>query len=904
MSTVTAAAPPTEEPAVSLWRMPRSRSLLAVCVLAAVGGVAVLSARLYTELLWFGEVGQTDAFWTTLRWRVLATALPALGTACFVLLNLALVERAAARTARERDGLAGLLWRRRRIVKPAVAVACGGLALALRSDDAWQLLPLWTRRSDFGVQDPLFHRDVGYYLFSLPLYREVARWWLETVLVTGVAAAAAYAGAGALRRRAARTHLLLLAALLLLGVAWWLKLERTMFALPHANVAPGATYTDERVRLPVLRLLTAVALVAAAACVAACRRRVPRTAMVVLAAVAVLAAGALSVLPGVVERLRVEPQSLAQERPLVARAIRATRQAYGLDRVTVSTLGPGAGITPADATTVENVALWDRGVLRPALDDLQAIGGYYRFPSVSVGSYEVDGRPAVMSVGARQLAVERVPPEDRSWANTRFAYTHGKGVVAVQGGDAGDGGLPRFAQEGFGSGPNPLGLREPRIYFGEQQTKDPPYVVLNTGRAEVDGPRDGDRGPAYHYDGTGGIPVSGLLRRAAFALRFADLDLLLSETLTPASRMLLHRRAGDRLRTLAPFLQWDQRPQTAVVDGRVQFIYDGYTTSEWYPYSEPVEVAGEDVNYIRAAAHAAVDAFTGEVRIYAAADADPLLRAWQSLYPELIRPASTLPESLRERLRYPRLLFAAQSRVYETYHAENATAFWNGDDAWTPARQLAGPVERVAKARFPRRSGRPMSPAYTLGRLPGDERERFMLTAAYTPRGRENLVGYLAGSVGADGRPELALLSLPRDRLLLGPTQATRRILASAGVVRRIQLLNRESSDLGSAAVSRTTLGMPRIVPLGGTLAFVQPLFLTAGGAGVPRLQLVTVLVGGRTGYGATLAGALRRLEGCSAADGPQRCEQQGELAPLGDQDVDGDDPEHEREAEPRVGAG
>jgi uncharacterized membrane protein (UPF0182 family) len=289
-----------------------------------------------------------------------------------------------------------------------------------------------------------------------------------------------------------------------------------------------------------------------------------------------------------------------------------------------------------------------------------------------------------------------------------------------------------------------------------------------------------------------------------------------------------------------------------------------------------VDVGHEPVNYIRAAAHAVVDAYSGQVSIYAAATADPIMRAWQAAYPGMVLPAADLPAEVRAHLRYPAELYAAQAEAYATYHAEDAAALWNGSDAWAPARQLAGPAEVAGEVRFPdpvgqldpdeRRDGKVsaddwrMAPAYGLARLPGDATEQFMLTAAFTPRGRENLVAYLAGTVDAEGRPALTQLSLPRERLTLGPTQTTRRVLSSDVVVRRLALLNRESRDLGRAAVSRTVLGIPRLVPLDGTLVQVQPLFLTAAGEGLPRLQLVTVFANGRVGYGDTLAAALAQV--------------------------------------------
>jgi uncharacterized membrane protein (UPF0182 family) len=459
-----------------------------------------------------------------------------------------------------------------------------------------------------------------------------------------------------------------------------------------------------------------------------------------------------------------------------------------------------------------------------------------------------------MTVAARRLELKHLSRAARSWANTHFAYTHGYGVAAVQGGEANEDRYPRFAQREFEAGP--LELTQPRVYFGERARADPPYVILASHRAEVEQPEPGTRPPTYHYDGTGGIALSGLARRLAFALRFSDLGLALTETLGDRSRIAIRRDAHERVTTLAPFMEWDAKPQTVVAGGRVHYLLHGYTTSSGYPYSAPV--AGH--NYLRAPALAVVDGFDGTTTLYALDPEEPILRAWRGLYPGLFTSAERLPAALRAHVRYPERLFAAQAEIYETYHAEDATSFWNGSDAWRQATALAGPVEDAGEIHFPDPSaGRVTPPEFLLARLPGDRNRRLMLTQAYTPRGRENLVAYLAGSVDASLRPRLTLLSLPRDRLTTGPTQATRQILASPGVDRKLQILNRESTDLGRASVNRTVLGRPRIVPIGGALVHVQPVYVTAGGSGYPRLQLVTVHVNGRIGYGRDLQTALER---------------------------------------------
>jgi uncharacterized membrane protein (UPF0182 family) len=612
-----------------------------------------------------------------------------------------------------------------------------------------------------------------------------------------------------------------------------------------------------------------------------------------------LAVGALAFigahrLPSLVQRFHVDPQELSRERPYIERSIAATQHAYALDDVALLSLDGSDTLTAADVAdnrrTIENLPLWDDEIVRAAMNELETIGSYYRFSHTTIGPYVIDGVPRLMTIAVRELDLSRLERDARGWTNERFAYTHGYGVAGIGATSVDAERFPSFEQREFGSNSNPLGVRQPRIYFGELRRPIPPYLVVASKRGEVEEPIPGSHASTYHYDGPGGIPLSSLLRRAAFAARFGDLKLLLSRTVSDRSRIILHRDVRSRVLKLAPFLRWDDRPQVAVVDGRITYLFHGFSTSDVYPYSASVLLGRTPVNYIREGAIAAVDGFSGEVSIYAADDADPIMRTWQATYPGLFLSPSRMPAALRARLRYPGALFTAQMDVYATYHARDVTAFWTGSDAWDRPLQIAGPIERAGEIHFPNpeRSIDPderkengitsesfrMRPAYLLVRLPGDSRERFVIASAFTPRGRHNIVGYVAGWVDSRGRLRVTALSLPRDRLTLGPAQATRRILASSEVSKRLELLNRETRDLGQAAVQRTVLGVPRVLPLADQLVTVQPVYTTAGGDGVQRLELVGVHANGRVGYGDDLDAALKLVlapEAPRAEDGAGR---------------------------------
>jgi uncharacterized membrane protein (UPF0182 family) len=862
-----------------------------LAVLAAAVLAARFGAHLETDWLWFREVGQERVYWTLLGRRWLAATVAGLATTALLLANLWIAERAAPPGARLVDGVRARRRGRRAMLAAQLGVAASaGILVAQRvATTDWQHYALWLHRRDLGVADPLFHRDVGYFLFSLPLYRDAAHWLLLTAALALVGAIGAHAATGAIRaqppplsgRRAARAHVLALGAILLAVLAWRHRLEEYGLALPgRSGTVPGAGYTDVHVDLPWMRALVFVTLGGAAMLAVAAVRRSSALPAVVLVMVVVAELVNPAVLPTVVQRLVVDPQTLSRERPYLADALAMTRRAYGLDRVTTRPVPANATISADElhrnGDTLRNVQLWDTDVLRPEIGQQQAIGSYYAFPEVTVDRYPRGGATRGVLLAERELDVDRLAPSGRTWANDRLAYTHGYGVVAVPAGDAGvdPEGKPSFLTAEFGRGRPPTELREPRLYYGVQPRRAQPWVVVDTNRAEIERPLAGSvPEPRYHYDGPGGIAMNGLLRRGLFALRYGDPNLVLSQTLGRHPRIVLHRDVNDRLHTLAPFLRWDRHPQAAVVDGRVLFLTYGYTTSATFPYAAPVRVDGRAANYVRAPVLATVDAFSGRVVMYTVDPGDPLIRAWGSVFPTLFTPGAEMPASIRAHLRYPRRLFAVQSRVWATYHMSDVDDFYTRADAWKRPADVSGPVQRVGglRTRATRRGGRGprLAPGFVLARLPGDRHPRFMFTTMYTPYSEENLSGYLTGSLDGRGRPQLTQLSLPRSRRVLGPAQVSRQILTSPGVSGALRLLNQETTDLGDRSVNIVEIGEPRVLPVGDSFLYVQALYVTARGTGVTRLRLVTVFLNGRVGYGTTLREALAKARASAGRASP-----------------------------------
>jgi uncharacterized protein len=884
MPTLVAQPRPVRRQSPRWWWRPRVRSALIIGVLIIVTLVARSAAHLETDWLWYHELGQEQVFWKVLTLRWIAGAGAGIATTAVLLVNLWIVARVAPPGAglppadpRGRELRRIVIWG-----SALVAVAAGVLVGRSVGIGGWERLALWLHRQPFGVDDPLFHRDIGFFVFSLPLYQKLVGWLLLTTAAALATTALGHIATGAIRMkpapvsatRSAHRHMLVLVAVLLLALAasHWLRQYALELSGDNRTV-PGAGYTEVHVMLPWLRALVVVSLAGAAVMVFAAVRSSWRLPAIVIVVVAVAELVNPAVLPSVVQRLLVDPQTLSRERPYLADSVRMTQLAYGLDRVAERPLPANATITAkelrANRDVLRNIQLWDTDVLRPQIDQQQSIGSYYAFPSTTVDRYRQGSHLRTMIVAQRELDVNRLDPSGRTWANDRLAYTHGYGLVAARAGALGAAGQPEFDTSEFGAGHAPTRVRQPRIYYGVQPRGAQPWVIVRTRRPEIEKPLPGNEPePEYHYTGAGGIPVGGLLSRSVFALRFGELNLALSETIEPGSRIILHRDVGDRLRTLAPFLMWEKRPEVLVVDGRIQFLAHGYTTTKFFPYSARTTVRGRAVNYMRGAVVATVDAYSGRVRMYAMDDRDPLLRAWREVFPTLFMPGERMPADVRAHLRYPRELFDAQSEIWSTYHIDNVDEFYTKADAWDRPAEISGPVQKVGAIRFSYTRQAPrMNPYFLLARRPGERTPRFMLTTVFTPHSQENLSGYLTGTMDGDGEPRLTELSLPRSRLVLGPSQVSRQILATPAVGDRLRLLNQETADLGEQAVNAVELSEPRVVPLGDAFLYVQPIYVTAQGSGVTRVRLVTVYLNGHVGYGSTLRKALQVARAAARKD-------------------------------------
>ena len=860
----------------------RSPLTLTIVILVVLSGVLLSLSGFYADWLWFKSVDFTSVWTTVLTTKIFLFVVAGLLTSSIILLNIIIAYKRRplyVPLSIEADNLE----RYRAQIEPikrwvVLALAVGLFYFAGTSGSAmWESWLLFKNSTSFGVKDAQFNMDISFFAFKLPFYQTLIAWAISTLILSIIAAAVVHYLYGGIRLQvqedrttvAARVQLsvLLGGVVLMKAVAYWF--DRYQLALKESKLITGLTYTDVNATLPAKAILAAIAVVCALLFFANIIRRswvLPAAGTALLVVSSVLIAG---IYPGVIQQFQVKPSESSKEAPFIQRNIDATRSAYGLDDVSISdyqaTVATNTGQLADDAATIANIRLMDPNVLSATFRQLQQIRPYYSFPeSLDVDRYTVDGVKRDVVLAVRELNIEGNP--SRNWINDHLVYTHGFGLVAAYGNDRDVDGKPKFA---VGNLPptGALGKFEPRVYFGENV---PNYSIIGGVKTdtpvEFDYPDDtspnGQRN--YTYTGTGGVPVGSLINKVIFALKYQEQRILLSNLINKDSKILFERNPRDRVAKVAPWLTLDGDPYPALVDGKIMWIIDGFTTSAGYPYSRQsvlsnviADIQGSatigaqrnrTVNYIRNSVKATVDAYNGTVTLYEWNEKDPVLKTWAKAFPNTIKPKSEISAQLLEHIRYPEDLFRVQREILSSYHVKTAEAFYGGQDFWRVPRD---PSTFGANA-----SAQP--PYYLTLQMPGTKKPVFSLTTPFVPRGgRENLSAFAV--VNSDPGPDygkISVLQLPRNTNIAGPSQVASNFEAKPEVANSLSLLRRGGSDV--------VLGNLLTLPVGGGLLYVQPVYVraTSNTAAYPLLQKVLVSFGDQIGYDDTLKGALDQVFG------------------------------------------
>jgi len=869
----------------------RIRLWLALLVLAALfGGSTALSY--YVDALWFGSLGYADVFWKTLNLQ--SAIFTGFAVATFILLYGAFLALKPARFGDLASGNVVIINGQplRVPVGPALrAVALIGsliisLATATGMTADWPTFALWWYGRPGGqpvpaaaaslAVDPIFRRPIAFYLFTLPAWERIAG-WLMTIAVLMLLMALFFAVVSGAMRTSARvfrrpgapaSHGLALAwafVLLMLALQVWLGRFERLF--DDHTIFAGVTYTEAHITLTGM-LIVAFALALGALTAAVSAFAAPRLRWLALAiAPAVICYVAVSAAGAYMNGFIVKPNELVRERSYIANNIAFTRQAYGLDRIAQRAFPAEITLEAADPAnnqaTLQNIRLWDWRVLQDTLRQLQEIRTYYDFPDIDIDRYTIDGAPRQVMLAARELSVHKLPESSRNWINEKLIYTHGYGVTMNYVNGFTPEGLPMLLLKDMPvqSALPSVAVTRPEIYFGELTDTD---VYVKTRQQEFNYPQ-GQTNSLTSYEGSGGIVLGGPLRRLLIAFDRGDIGKLpFSDDVTAESRLLMRRSVGARVAALAPFLTFDPDPYIVIgAQGRLFWVIDGFTTTDRYPYSRPYELNGARINYLRNSVKAVIDAYDGSTTFYAFDAGDPILAAYRGLFPSLFKDASTMPADLRTHVRYPELLLALQAEVYGLYHMTNPEVFYNREDLWTVATDVATGQQGGKEA------AAVMDPNFVLMKLPGEANVEFVQMLPFSPANRNNLIGWIAGRSDPEHYGDAIVYDFPKTRLVDGPLQIEARIDQNAQLSGQLSLWNQQGS--------RVRRGGLLVIPIGRALLYAEAIYLQAERSPMPELRLVVLAMQDRFAYAPTFEAALAGLFGAPA---PPPAARAGEAAP------------------------
>lgn len=891
-------------------RVRRRFTLVIVAAVLLVIGLSLKSiATFFTDYLWFRELGQTDVFWKTLTTKIGLGLIFGLLFFALLLVNLLVADRLAPIyvpagpeeeiVGRYREAVAPY----RRWIRLGISLVLG-FFVGMAAVPHWSQWLLFLNRSDFGVKDPQFNTDIGFLVFQLPFYEFLVNWFLGVLIFVAVLTAAVHYVNGGIRfqtpRRervlpAVKGHLSVLFFVIALfkAVGYWLNRYQLLYSERGPAFSRGASATDVNAQLKALQLLVGIMLIVAVLFLVNIKLRgwlLPAAAISMWLIVAIMAGG---LYPLLYQRFKVVPQEATAERPFVDRNLRYTQLAYNLvpgaagGGLTSTQFAGLPALTPADvadnAVTLKNVRLWDPKVLPDTYKQLQSLRNFYDFNDVDVDRYFFDATntatgatqptPQQVLLGVRELRPASLPSQ--SWVNLHLQFTHGYGLAMSEANSVEPkSGLPIFLVQNIpvsltGSPAQQAALQidQPRIYYGEGFGD---YAIVNTSQPEFDYTAQEGKDVPTVYDGSGGVRMSNLLVRFAFALRFANANPLISGQIKGDSRAIFHRDISERIHTLAPFLALDNDPYPAIVDRRLVWIQDTYTVTDKYPYAKQADFSRikdgafglkgfPETDYIRNSVKAVVDAYDGTVRLYVTDPTDPIIQSYTKIFPNLFNAGPPSPQ-LRAHFRYPEDLFRVQSDLYGQYHVTDPDQFFRQQDVWSIP---GNPAKLPEATREPGvRNTNSMVPYYLLMRLPDDpaSTERFVIMQPFTPANKNNMVSFLVARSDPDGYGKMTDYRLPTGTAIEGPIQVFARIQQEQQISSELSLLNQQGSEV--------LLGNLLVVPVEKSVLYVQPVYVQSAreNTKLPQLNRVVVVYGDQVRFGKTMDDALQALFGTSPA--------------------------------------
>lgn len=849
---------------------PRSTRRWRVLLIVALVLLLIVLSRslsIYLSAAWFGSLGFSAVYWYIFKLKLGLFVAFALLTIAILRMAFWLLERAfASQSLGKRTIVVNnqpIQFSPERFVRPLgwIIAVLFGLFYGLAMKSEWQTFALYFNQTAAAIPDPIFQKPLSFYLFSLPLYNLLSGWLLTLVFVI-LCASIVYslltlpqkvlktAGKSATTKTFSAVSCAL--ALFLALLAWRTYLSRFPYLWEDHQTFSGVTFAEARYLLPALSLVSIALLVAAAiALVNAFSRRGLRLLLLALAIPFAVYVVGVFIVPAYVTSFIVKPNELGRETPYIEQNIAWTRRAFGLEQVELRDFEAEGSVEAlnlnANRPTLDNIRLWDWRALQDTLKQIQAIRTYYDFPDVDVDRYHLDGTIRQMMVAAREIDVSKLPESSRNWINEKLIYTHGYGITMNTANGFTPEGMPRFVVSDMPiRSPSNVKVTRPEIYYGQETNTD---VYVKTRQKEFDFPQ-GETNTTTTYEGSGGISLGGGARRMLLAWALGDLSKLpFSDDVNSESRVLIHRNIRELVNGIAPFLVYDNDPYMVVSDeGRLFWIIDAFTESSTYPYSRHHDVGDRSVNYIRNSVKVVIDAYNGTTHFYVFDSQDPLIATYRATFPVLFEDASQMPPDLRAHVRYPETLIRAQGEVYGLYHTQSAKVFFQREDVWNVAQQIG--IDDQG-----RKQPQTIDPYFVLMQLPGEEaRNEFVLILPFTPAGRNNMIGWMAGRCDGENYGKLLIYNFPKSRLIDGPLQIEARIDQNSALSSQFTLWNQQGS--------RVLRGHLLVIPIGRSLLYVEPIYLRAESSPMPELRLVVLATQDRLGSGQSFDEALSNLVG------------------------------------------
>jgi len=793
---------------------------------------------IYPDWLWFENLGFSPVFWTMLLSRFGFGALVWLLLMLILCANLYAARRLspgdgpgeAFKSAEAYASQFGLSGRTLNTLLIALVLIVS-FVVASKGSHQWDMVLRYLYQEPFGSTDPIFNKDIGFYIFSLPFYLFVRSGLMVLLVLAGLATVAWYLKNGALQIEGefsqteggqpsvpkisvaprVMKHLIFLGGILVIFLAWGYQLK--IYGLLYSTQGPasGASYTDIHIKIWAYRVLILVSLgFALVLFLNAFRYRKKfmwLSGGIWIGAIVLFA----TVIPMLVQKIVVKPNELAKESPYIAYNIDFTRRAYNLSKIEEVRFEVKDELSAEELKrndiTIQNIRIWDERPLLRTYRQIQAIRLYYDFNNVDVDRYLVNNQYRQLMLAARELVVNQLPPQANTWVNRHLVYTHGYGLASSPVNEVTLEGLPSLFVKDLPAAYEPgLKIERPEIYYGERTDE---YVLIRTKTEEFDYPK-GDKNVYTFYQGSGGVPIRSFFRRLLFAIEFMDPQILFTTYLSPESRIMYNRRIHVRTRLIAPFLDYDGDPYVVVSKGKLYWIQDAYTTSDMYPYSRRSygQFGNKGVNYIRNSVKATIDAYNGKVVFYVIDDKDPIVKTYSRIFPDLFRPFSEMPADLKKHIRYPKDLFKIQAGTYTKYHMEDVQVFYNQEDLW----QL--PDEMYGESR------EQMEPYYVIIKLPEEAREEFLLMLPFTPSNKDNMIGWLAARSDTPHYGKIVVFKLPKEKLVYGPMQIEARVDQQTEISRELSLWGQRGS--------RVIRGNLLAIPISDTFIYVEPVYLEA----------------------------------------------------------------------------